>query len=267
MPLHQRSNTVGSEIYNTLLYNGSGWPLHLYRSFEFTRVETGTVQATVGDRHYTAGAGDCLLIFPYQAHAYECVSGSYYVVVFDGERVGQFSSRVARLQPETALFRLPQAVDAYLHACLLDRFQEVAATLSQPATAYEIKSGLYALCAAFYRQVKLLERAQDGLVADMLAYIEAHFTEEISLRSMAAALSRDYHYLSRVFNQTFAVHFSTLLNQYRYEEALTLLRTTDLPLTEIALRSGFQSIRSFNRCVREISGQTPSQLRAQPKAD
>jgi transcriptional regulator GlxA family with amidase domain len=54
------------------------------------------------------------------------------------------------------------------------------------------------------------------------------------------------------------MHFSRYVNLFRVDAATELLQHTDLPITEIALQSGFQSIRNFNRVFLEITGKTPS---------
>ena len=77
---------------------------------------------------------------------------------------------------------------------------------------------------------------------------------------MASDLGYDYRYLSRVFNETMGVGFKTFVNQYRCDMVKSLISDTTLSLSEIALSSGFQSIRSFNRVFRQITGTSPSDL-------
>ena len=62
------------------------------------------------------------------------------------------------------------------------------------------------------------------------------------------------------------MHFSRFVGWYRVDRARTLLQSTDLPITEVALRSGFQSTRSFNRVYRELTGLTPTQVKRPPSA-
>ena len=56
------------------------------------------------------------------------------------------------------------------------------------------------------------------------------------------------------------MHFSRYVNLYRVERATNLLMNTDMSITEIALSSGFQSIRSFNRVYLELTGLSPSMM-------
>jgi AraC family transcriptional regulator of adaptative response / DNA-3-methyladenine glycosylase II len=47
----------------------------------------------------------------------------------------------------------------------------------------------------------------------------------------------------------------------RVQKAKRLLDTTDLAMTDIALRAGFRSLRRFNTVFRETYGRPPSEIR------
>jgi AraC-like DNA-binding protein len=57
------------------------------------------------------------------------------------------------------------------------------------------------------------------------------------------------------------MNLKTLINTYRCEYAENLIESTNLPLSVIAMDSGFQSIRSFNRIFKDTIGKTPSSIR------
>src|SRR4029077_14084279 len=52
----------------------------------------------------------------------------------------------------------------------------------------------------------------------------------------------------------------------RIERATALLRDTDLPITEIAFQTGWDSLGTFGRASRDITGESPGELRARQKA-
>ena len=51
----------------------------------------------------------------------------------------------------------------------------------------------------------------------------------------------------------------------RIEQATALLRDTELPITEIALRTGWSSLGTFGRTFRDVTGESPSELRARER--
>lgn len=81
----------------------------------------------------------------------------------------------------------------------------------------------------------------------MLTYIQEHFTEPITLQSLAGTLGYSYNYLSKYFNARVKTSFTEFLNDTRVNYACHLLRTTEKNITEIAYLCGYENIRSFNR--------------------
>ena len=127
---------------------------------------------------------------------------------------------------------------------------------------FRLKAAIYAVCSDFFAGSTLISERKDySLFRDMLDYIETNYAEDVTLTGMAKALGYDYRYLSRLFGKNFSAGFKALVNQYRVDRAATLIRSTSRSLSDIAFACGFQSIRSFNRAFRDITGAAPSALR------
>ena len=75
-----------------------------------------------------------------------------------------------------------------------------------------------------------------------------------------AGISKDY--FSRIFRSVTGTNYSRWLNMIRMEKATELLADEEMTLTEVAMRSGFQSISSFNRVFRAEKGMAPGEYRA-----
>ena len=95
-------------------------------------------------------------------------------------------------------------------------------------------------------------------IQEALEWLESNFRTEVSLEDLARRMNVSYHYLSRLFGETVGTPFKQHLNRLRVNEADRLLAGSTLSITEIALQSGFNSLRTFNRAYRSIRGKTPS---------
>ena len=73
-------------------------------------------------------------------------------------------------------------------------------------------------------------------------------------------------HFARSFKQAFGLPPHRYLLARRIERAVALLRETDLPVTEIAYRTGWQSLGTFGRIFRDITGRNPGDLRAHEQA-
>lgn len=74
-------------------------------------------------------------------------------------------------------------------------------------------------------------------------------------------------HFARSFKQAFGVPPHRYLLTRRIERATTLLRDTELSITEIAFRTGWESLGTFGRTFRDITGQSPGAIRARSRAD
>jgi transcriptional regulator GlxA family with amidase domain len=73
-------------------------------------------------------------------------------------------------------------------------------------------------------------------------------------------------HFARSFKQAFGVPPHRYLLTRRLERAAALLRDTDLSITQIALRTGWESLGTFGRTFRNVTGESPGDLRAKGRA-
>lgn len=99
------------------------------------------------------------------------------------------------------------------------------------------------------------------LVARALARIEAGFLDAGSLDDLAAALGVTGRHLRRAMEAELGVPPVAIAQTHRLARAKRLLHDSALPLAEIALASGFRSVRRFNAAFRERFGRAPSAVR------
>jgi transcriptional regulator GlxA family with amidase domain len=72
------------------------------------------------------------------------------------------------------------------------------------------------------------------------------------------------------FARSFAAAFGVPPHRYlltrRIERATALLRETDLPIIEIAFQTGWNSLGTFGRTFRDVTGESPSERRDREQA-
>jgi len=100
-------------------------------------------------------------------------------------------------------------------------------------------------------------------VSPAVLHIVNHYHERITLPQLAAMCSKSVSSFRRSF--FLAVHTSPLeyLYHVRIHVAINLLHSTNLPVSEIAARVGYQSLSSFNRHFLRIAGMAPLACRKQ----
>lgn len=102
----------------------------------------------------------------------------------------------------------------------------------------------------------LLEKIQQ-----VMDYITEHFSEEITASDAAAMCNVSYSYFSRIFKQITKHSFSEYINYVRITEAEKLLASTDMNMTEIAMRTGFSTSSYFIQQFKLQKRISPKQFR------
>ncbi len=84
---------------------------------------------------------------------------------------------------------------------------------------------------------------------------------EDGIEALARRLGIGPRHLSRLFRRHLGASPSAVIQTRRLQFAKKLIDETDLPMTQIALASGFGSVRRFNDAVRDVYDRTPSLIR------
>lgn len=85
--------------------------------------------------------------------------------------------------------------------------------------------------------------------------------EEWPVARLARVSGVSQAHFARSFKEAFGVPPHRYLLTRRIERAKALLRDTDLPIIEIAFQTGWNSLGTFGRIFRDITGESPSELR------
>jgi transcriptional regulator GlxA family with amidase domain len=74
-------------------------------------------------------------------------------------------------------------------------------------------------------------------------------------------------HFARAFKQAFGAPPHRYLLSRRIERASALLRDTDLPILDIAFDTGWNSLGTFGRTFRDITGESPREVRARARTE
>ena len=98
-------------------------------------------------------------------------------------------------------------------------------------------------------------------VMTCLDYIDAHFTDRITLRDLSAQTGMHPNYLASLFKEELGESFSSYLQRRKIEIAQALLTRTEYTYSQIAFSLAFCSQSHFIKVFREKTGFTPRQYR------
>lgn len=103
-------------------------------------------------------------------------------------------------------------------------------------------------------------------VARAMRLINNGALDEMTVGALSEKLGVGERHLARLFQKHVGASPTTVAQTLRVQRAKRLLDETDLPMTEVAWRAGFQSLRRFNAVFRETYRRAPSEIRAKASA-
>ena len=118
----------------------------------------------------------------------------------------------------------------------------------------------------FYtRQFQTRGSAEPDILTRVHALLQRHMDEQrkdfFSVNALASELNMSPHYLSDLLRSLTGMNTQQHIHAFLIERAKSLLVTTQLSVSEIAYRLGFEYPQHFNRLFKNKTGITPSEYR------
>lgn len=146
--------------------------------------------------------------------------------------------------------------------CPVYLFRKLMRTGLNPPRQGEIQASMAALQIIF-RAVLRENKRRDPITAMAVEQIHENWQRhDFNIKSLAGNLHTDRSTLSRHFHKVFGTAPSEYLAHLRIQNALTLLRNSNLSIAEIMSRCGYTDICYFSRLIKHATGYSPCQLRA-----
>ena len=94
--------------------------------------------------------------------------------------------------------------------------------------------------------------------------MDRRYAEPLDVPTLAAIAHLSVSQFGRVFKDVYGETPHRYLQRRRVERAMTLLRQTDRPVTDVAWDVGFASLGTFSRTFSNVVGCSPTEFRGGP---
>lgn len=99
------------------------------------------------------------------------------------------------------------------------------------------------------------------MLMNVCKYIDEHYAESIKMDDIANIAGFSKFHFARLFKQVMDVSWYDYLINRRVMQAEKLLLETDSSIMQIAMKSGFGSLATFNRTFKQRKGRTPTEYK------
>lgn len=233
------------------------FPPHMHIVIEMMYLLSGTVEVTVEGENFLLKEGDVLIVFPNQVHSYKSTCCENLMILLPISAIGSMSAMIQGKHPKQYFLRSSE-IPKYIQT-ILDTFYEIrlsACAEEQEALAHAAFTGIVTKLG-----LTETENARPTIIGRAMELITNSYRQPITLQWLAQKLGVSKCYLSRELNLFLKMGFREYINCLRIDYAKNMLKQTNLSITEIALESGFDNPRTFNRAFQAVTGTTPRLFR------
>lgn len=274
-------------IYN--IHHSFQIPVHWHDELEIIYVKSGVLNVNISGENYTGSTGEVFVVSPGNLHFMGSQTGKvdYYTLLFPLEYVSFQSNDLLEKEVMAPLKSGRRMIKPQLGAGLSDicdnlialehsdltlsetqKEQEIAENTSDNRNnliiQFEIKSRLLLFFKRVLQSGFILENNTSGrntTEKEMISYIQQNFTRKISLKEFGNQFHLSEKYISRYFKEHFHITISQYINHLRMEHARQLLQETTLPVTEVAMRCGYENVSYFILSFKKMYGNPPLKYR------
>ena len=249
-------------------------PVHWHDEFEIIYVRSGFLTVSISGESYIGKTGEAFVVSPGNLHLMGSQSGTvdYYTFLFPLKYI---SFRTDDMLDEKLLESLNSG-----HLMICPRVKDTAKELcEQLIEIYEAKNDeseskittqvrtkiiLLQFILEMWKKGFVIENDTSGrntVEKEMVSYIQQNFTGKISLREFGEQFHLSEKYISRYFKEHFHITLSQYVTYLRLEHAKQLLQDTDIPVTDVAMQSGYQNVSYFIRSFQKAYAVSPLKYR------
>ena len=249
-------------------------PVHWHDELEIIYVKSGFLTVSISGESYIGKPGDAFVVSPGNLHLMGSDTGAvdYYTFLFP---LKNLSFRADDLLEDKLLEPLnsghlminPRINDTAKELC--EQLIEVYAAKndeseSQLTAQIKTKIILLQFILEMWKKGFIIENDTSGrntVEKEMVSYIQQNYTGKISLKEFGEQFHLSEKYISRYFKEHFHITLSQYVTYLRLEHAKQLLQDTDIPVTEVAMQSGYQNVSYFIRSFKKTYEISPLKYR------
>ena len=238
--------------------------IHWHDFYEIHLITSGTVTEYINGHLIEMDSGYLYFLKPYDVHEYHCEQPITLYKI-------QFLIDILDIDIQKKLisdnYRLIMKLSQQELEAILPLFDKIVAewNCNKYASLQMIGHLMNCLILEIVRLGQ--NQCQDHLNSDSivmaLEYIHQNYTNNITLQQVADYVGLTPNYFCSKFHKEIGQSFKHYLRALQLNHAATLLRVSDISVSNICMESGINSLAHFLRDFKEQYGLTPSKYRRQ----
>lgn len=233
-------------------------PLHFHRCIEIIYITDGCARCTVDDKTFNAEKNEIIFVQRCAAHAIAPATAyAKFVLIIKAAYTNDFA---AALEKKTFA---PLLKDHSFNRTLFSLFLRMQRIMQKPSFLV-LKGCIDMLVGSLldhYELYPFTPTPNLSVVIKALDFIDEHFSEPVTLDSLAAHFGYNKYYFSHLFNTYIGENLNNYVNGVRIRNFLEKAKQSNsVNYANLAFDCGFESMTTFHRHFLRIHQKTPSEL-------
>lgn len=268
-----------SKIIITKYTHNGICPLHQHDFSELVIVLGGQTRHIIENNEYLLKQGDIFVIKGNTSHGYyDSQEFEIYNIAYKRDYLLTQANELKKIPGFQALFILEPFFRANQQFRAMFHLDNLSYTLNIANMMYKAYNddieGVKYIISTYFKSLlmflseKYVENTHNKHdssdlidIASTISYMENNYLKPLTLRELAERASLSTRHFSRIFKENYHTSPIDYIIHLRIKHACSLLKETDMNITSIAVKSGFNEGNYFSRQFKKIMGVSPSAYR------
>lgn len=263
-------NVIGNKAYPR---NPGFQIMHWHEDLQFIYVFEGSIELQTLESSVLVHAGQGIFINQNVIHNVRQFEGChynsflfppYFLFFYSNSPAEEFVDSITASSEITIIhFSMSEP----WHAEILEHLQHLSKLENNKTDfySYEVLVCLCRLWLVLRRNIVVPQIQKESVIhmrmQKILAYIESHYGEDITLKDLSKSADISKSECGRCFKVSMNTTPYKYLTEYRLSKAAKLLKQTTDPIGNIASDVGFHQMSHFGKCFKEKTGYSPKEYR------
>lgn len=250
-------------LYNQRKYS----PLHYHKENELYFLLKGKTKYFVDNETFILNEGDLIIIPKYSLHSTDsetCLYNERLLISFNDNLYSQSVATCLQELFDDKIIHIPKENLTLIENMFYKIESEYQSNrINRDALIKLYISELICYLHRYRSSTSSDKQNTDELIQQIAQYINLNFENEITLSGLSHIFGISKSYLSRRFKLSTGTCINEYINYVRISHAEQMLKNQKIPITEVAMRCGFNDSSYFASIFKKLKGITPYKFSVQ----
>lgn len=245
------------------IFSEQVFSMHWHNFYEFEMILDGEGEVIFNNKSYTVKRGLTSLVTPTDFHEIRIKNSLHLLCIqFTVESINKEIVTQCCSRDNNIFFSSEEQISRTIAIFNLLRDNFIPGTAGQMYLSRLLET----LLLSFKTDFKSVSPSHAHIsipIQKAIIYLDSHFKENPKMADVASMLFLNEHYFCTLFKKNMGESYKEYLRKLKLSHAKKLILHTTIPITHVAIESGYSSQSNFNRDFKKHFNISPNAMRRQ----